>query len=177
MPEPRPAGVLDTHVVPVAPLIGATVLEPRPLLVLDTNIVLDWLWFANPACASLGQRIVRGQVRWIATGWMRDELGHVLRGSGLVARHIDPASVWAAWDRHAEMLESVELTGAALRLRCTDANDQPFIDLALGRQARWLVSRDRAVLKLARRARPHGLVITLPGVALDAELGALAPPS
>jgi predicted nucleic acid-binding protein len=47
-------------------------------------------------------------------------------------------------------------------LRCTDADDQKFIDLACAAPARWLVSRDRAVLKLRRRAATDGLVIVTP---------------
>ena len=35
--------------------------------------------------------------------------------------------------------------------RCTDGADQKFIDLALSRRAHWLLSRDRAVLKLRRK--------------------------
>jgi predicted nucleic acid-binding protein len=48
------------------------------------------------------------------------------------------------------------------RLRCTDPDDQMFVDLALEAGARWLVSRDRAVLRLARPALPLGLAIVAP---------------
>ncbi len=41
--------------------------SPPPLLVLDTNVVLDWLFFADPACALLSTAIRRRQVRWIAS--------------------------------------------------------------------------------------------------------------
>jgi predicted nucleic acid-binding protein len=42
-------------------------------------------------------------------------------------------------------------------------DDQKFIDLALLGGATWLVSRDKAVLKLARRCRAQaGLVVTPP---------------
>ncbi|MBN8487205.1 MAG: PIN domain-containing protein, partial [Burkholderiales bacterium] len=48
-------------------------------------------------------------------------------------------------------------------LRCTDPDDQKFIDFALACGARWLVSRDKAVLKLRRRALAlHGLQIVHP---------------
>ena len=54
------------------------------------------------------------------------------------------------------------MIGEALRMRCTDPDDQTFIDLALSRGAQWLLSRDRAVLKLAKRARVLGLHILTP---------------
>jgi predicted nucleic acid-binding protein len=47
-------------------------------------------------------------------------------------------------------------------LRCTDVDDQKFIDLAIATSARWLVTRDRALLKRARRAAPLGLSIATP---------------
>jgi len=37
-------------------------------------------------------------------------------------------------------------------MRCTDPDDQKFIDLAATSGAQWLISRDRAVLKLRKRA-------------------------
>jgi predicted nucleic acid-binding protein len=48
-------------------------------------------------------------------------------------------------------------------LRCTDPSDQKFVDLALSVSGTWLFSRDRAVLKLARRAAPLGCRIVEPG--------------
>jgi predicted nucleic acid-binding protein len=45
----------------------------------------------------------------------------------------------------------------ALPLRSSDPDDQVFIDLAVGQQAGWLFSRDRAILRLARRLRPLGV--------------------
>ncbi|WP_369293093.1 PIN domain-containing protein [Klebsiella variicola] len=45
---------------------------------------------------------------------------------------------------------------------CRDQDDQKFIDLALDARARWLVSRDKAVLALAKRARARQLLIVTP---------------
>ena len=44
-------------------------------------------------------------------------------------------------------------------MRCTDPDDQKFIDFALRSGASALLTRDRAVLKLARGARGRGLWI------------------
>jgi predicted nucleic acid-binding protein len=49
-----------------------------------------------------------------------------------------------------------------MRIHCTDPDDQAFIDLALAVKARWLVSRDRALLRLRRRAEKQGLVVLTP---------------
>ena len=57
------------------------------------------------------------------------------------------------------------------RLRCTDADDQMFIDLAVSHRARWLLSRDRAVLKLARRAAKQGVLIMPPEAWVPRSIG------
>ena len=133
--------------------------EP-PSVVLDTNVVLDWLLFGEPSVAALADAVTGERVRWLATAAMRDELAHVL-GRGLAAAHgADPARVAAAWDRHCT--QQPPAPPAAAHLRCTDTDDQKFIDLALASGARWLISRDRAVLKLRRRAATHGLTIATP---------------
>jgi predicted nucleic acid-binding protein len=49
-----------------------------------------------------------------------------------------------------------------LALHCADPDDQMFVDLAHAAGARWLVSRDRAVLRLARRAAAFGIAIAAP---------------
>jgi predicted nucleic acid-binding protein len=131
-------------------------------VVIDTNVVLDWLVFRNPGCAPFVQALLAGRLRWLATSAMREELAHVLARGVAAAWNPDHGAVWAAWNEHAMEVPPIAPGGALSRLRCTDADDQKFIDLALGHPARWLLSRDRAVLKLARRSRAHGLDIVTP---------------
>jgi putative PIN family toxin of toxin-antitoxin system len=129
-----------------------------PLVVMDTNVVLDWLLFKEPSVVALGTAVADGRVAWVATASMRDELAHVL-GRGLAAvRQANVAAILAQWDARVVLRPDA----VAHRLACTDPDDQKFIDLALASRARWLVSRDRAVLKLARRATQLGLTIIGP---------------
>jgi predicted nucleic acid-binding protein len=57
--------------------------------------------------------------------------------------------------------------------KCRDRDDQKFLELAHASRAAWLVSKDRAVLKLARRtARDFGFRIAQPApfvLAFEAE--------
>ena len=130
---------------------------------LDTNVALDWLLFADPSSVSLAAAIRLGQVRWIATPAMRDELAEVLRRGLAALRNADSAVLLAAWDAHAERLAApTRPPPRTLALQCTDPDDQKFIDLAYAEGARWLLSRDRAVLRLARRAAAVGITITVP---------------
>lgn len=132
--------------------------------VVDTQSVLDWLHFADATTAHWGDALRAGRWRWLASQAMRDELAHVLgRGRlppGRAGR--DGAAVLAAFDALAELLPSPTRQADA-GLRCTDPDDQKFIDFAIAHGVCWLVSRDRAVLKLGRRMQArHGVEILPP---------------
>jgi predicted nucleic acid-binding protein len=153
------------HVPQVTAIFLTTMsLISTPFIVLDTNVVLDWLVFRDPSCAGLGQAIEGAQVRWLAGADMKDEWDTVLeRGVG-ASRQPDLGALDQIWDRHATRPGHQQLASTALgrRCRCTDPDDQKFIDLALASGASWLLSRDRAVLKLAGEARKLGLQILPP---------------
>lgn len=133
--------------------------EARPAIVVDTQVVMDWLVFNDPRVQALAAALTSGRLRWLVAPAMRDELRHVL-GRGIAARYSpDLAFIEAQFDAHSETTAAAE---PSPRLVCRDPDDQKFIDLALARGARWLVSRDKALLSLAKRARPHGLAILKP---------------
>jgi uncharacterized protein len=132
------------------------------VIVLDTNVVLDWLLFNDPSSTGFAAAIASQQLRWVASPAMRAELAGVLQRGLSALRGADPTAVLAGWDAHAEgVAEPLRLPGAAA-LHCTDPDDQKFLDLARVAGARWLLSRDRAVLRLARRAAFFGISITVP---------------
>jgi predicted nucleic acid-binding protein len=133
----------------------------RPALaVIDTNVVMDWLVFRNPALQPLVAALESGRVQWIATASMRHELAHVL-GRGVASAYSpDVALIDSTWDRLARIVDAPAADAVPL-LRCKDRDDQKFIELAL-HQARWLITRDRAVLRLAKRAARLGVAFTTP---------------
>jgi predicted nucleic acid-binding protein len=132
----------------------------RPLI-LDTNVVLDWLVFRDSCAALLAQQLASGLWQWHVTVDMRAELEHVLTYGTLTAWNPDRGIVLATWESLARPTAAPTLA-LAPPLRCTDPDDQKFIDLALSLPGATLLSRDRAVLKLARRARPLGVTISTP---------------
>ena len=132
--------------------------SPTPLVVLDTNVVLDLFFFEDRRCATLLEAISTDRCRWVATPEMRAEIDHVLQRGLRGAWTGNAGTVDTAWARWATTVEPDGRPTLA-RMRCTDADDQKFIDLALQVGARSLLSADRAVLRLARRARDHGLEI------------------
>ncbi|UZD54671.1 putative toxin-antitoxin system toxin component, PIN family [Caldimonas aquatica] len=131
----------------------------RARLVLDTNVLLDWLVFEDPAVARLGRAIEEGTVLCLATAEMLEELRRVLAYPQFAARVGDSHAILRRWQRHA-VAWTEGLSPA--RLRCTDPDDQKFLDLAFAAQAHWLLSKDRAVLRLAGRAARLGLRIATP---------------
>lgn len=130
-----------------------------PRAVLDTNAALDWLVFRDPAAQAFGQAIEAGRLRWLATPAMRHEFEQVLGRPALALWAPETAAVAAAWAAHARLAETEPAPGP---LRCTDPDDQVFIDAALRGRATWLLTRDRALLALARRARAYGVTVLTP---------------
>ena len=131
-----------------------------PTAVIDTQIVMEWLVFKDAKAAPLAQALEQGLVRWIGSPAMLGELRHVL-GRGIAAKFApDLPLIEQAFARHCLTIDARPLP--AVRLVCRDPNDQMFIDLAIAARARWLISRDRDLLALAKRARTAGLAILTP---------------
>jgi uncharacterized protein len=138
---------------------GEQSLTSTLLVVLDTNAVLDWLVFGDPGMARLAEALAAGSVQWIASAAMRDEFDHVL-GRGLVAaRSANADRIADHWQR---LCRRADVPAELSALRCTDPDDQKFIDLALAAGARWLVTRDKALLRLRRGALQRGLLVLPP---------------
>lgn len=131
-----------------------------PWVVLDTNTVLDWLVFADPGVAALATAVTEGRVRWLACERMRQEFERVLDYDSLKKWKPDRERVLASFDTAS--YRACTPPAAPPSMRCTDPDDQVFVDLALSCGARWLVSHDRCLLKLARRARTRALRIVRP---------------
>lgn len=149
-----------------------------PQTVLDTQAVLDWLYFADPACTHWEDARRDGRWQWVATTAMRDELAHVLtRGLPGGDRRPGAANVLAHFDERATVLAAPSALPWGVP-RCTDPDDQKFIDFAVSLGVRWLVSRDRAVLKLRRPVERLGPAIVTPAHWRPAALpdGASTPP-
>jgi putative PIN family toxin of toxin-antitoxin system len=126
------------------------------IVVLDTNIVLDLFVFRDVATAPLLQALQAGDLDWISTAHMREELQRVLAYPQIVPRlafyNLQAADVLAAFDRHARIVDAA----AKAPVSCSDADDQVFIDLAVAHRA-WLLSKDQAVLSMQKRLLALGV--------------------
>ena len=135
-------------------------MSDKPLAVIDTQVLLDWLVFGDAGVARWAAAVEMGEVRWIACPAMRTEFAHMVGHPRLARWQPKSEQALSIFDRHAEIRP--EPAASSPRLRCRDADDQVFIDLALEHRVRWLLTRDKALLALARRARPLGVEILKP---------------
>jgi len=134
-----------------------------PSVVVDTNVVLDCLLFQDAACAGLSGMLLAGQLHWHATAAMRSELASVLPRQQFQRWSPDCEHILSIFDRLARVRPQPPcVAGPTAKLRCHDPDDQKFIDLAVAVGARWLFSKDRALLALAQPARAHGVQVLTP---------------
>lgn len=132
--------------------------EPIPIVILDTNALLDWRVFRDPALTPVAEGITQGRLRWLACPSMEQEWHQVWPRSVFKRWQPDPMWTLTAF-QHAQFVAEPPRCA----LRCKDPDDQVFIDLALHVGARWLISKDAALLKLARRALlGHGVRVLKP---------------
>lgn len=119
--------------------------------VLDTNVVLDLLVWNNPEADLLRRAVLERQLVCLATTESLAELRRVLGYEKLAL------SEEAAERIHTQYAALVEQPAAqpifAPIPRCSDRDDQKFIDLAMTQGANLLLSRDKALLKLGKRAK------------------------
>ena len=161
-------------------------------LVLDTNVWLDWLVFDEPALAPLRAAHAAGRVEVVMDDACEAELASVLaydlgkhtigaeaqakclERCRRIARRVDATlgetaaastSAATATSEVAAAGAGSGAPGAASLPRCRDPHDQKFLELALAAQADVLVTKDQALLELARRKLPFRIA---PPHALDA---------
>ena len=131
-------------------------------MVIDTNAVLDLWAFGDPRVHGLREALEAGRMDWVGTAAMRQELAAVL-ARGVGARYgAQTAEVLAQWDHHVRVVALPDPAPIDHRLRCRDADDQKFLDLALSLCAQWLLTSDQDLRQLARRAAALGLRVASP---------------
>ena len=128
---------------------------PTKPIVIDTNVCLDLFVFRDPRWAPLLAALESGRVRAVTRADCRDEYRIVLHYAHLP---LDDSTRPEAEARFDALIEVVAPTSRALRLPvCTDRDDQKFLEIARDADAAILVTKDKALLKLAKRTARDGL--------------------
>lgn len=118
--------------------------------VLDTNVILS-LWMFSDSCYSpIRVACDQGQLTPLSSPACLEEFARVLRYPQFKR---DDAQIDAAFQAYRAAVEVVtEVPPHALTLpRCADRDDQKFLELARDGAAKLLVTKDKALLKLARK--------------------------
>jgi predicted nucleic acid-binding protein len=129
---------------------------PIPLLVLDTNVVLDWVAFGDSRVQPMVEAIERGALRAATSEACLLELRRAL---GYAQVKLDATAQAFAYQRylaHATVFDVPEPAAEFGLPVCEDADDQKFLELAWHTHASHLLTRDRALLKLARSVTQMG---------------------
>ena len=144
--------------------------------VLDTNVVLDLLHFDDPIARPLRHALEDGRVRCVVTDATLEEWRRVLAYPEFGLDPAQQTALFACYQALSVRADSIAVDaglphkGTPIHYglkpvwsrmpRCSDPDDQKFIELAAAANAQGLVSKDRAVLKLRRRCAPYFRVMT-----------------
>ena len=143
----------------------AAVSSPDFRPVLDTNIVLDCFVFRDPAMHSLVDAMERGRIQPLIHEQTLDELRRVLAYPQCKLEQTEQHHVLAryrALAMDAQVPENFSRAQLALPQgfpKCRDSDDDLFLALAFHARADALITKDRALLKLRRKARKFDVTI------------------
>jgi putative PIN family toxin of toxin-antitoxin system len=124
-------------------------------IVLDTNVCLDLFVFRDPRWDGLLQTLQSGALQAVTRADCRTEwlivLGYAHLGLDGPARE----RVGAEFDA---LVAIIDAPARDVRLPlCRDTDDQKFLELARDAGAAALITKDKALLKLARKTARAGL--------------------
>lgn len=128
-------------------------------IVIDTNVCLDLFVFRDPRWSALLAALQDGTVKAVTRDDCRTEWLKVLEYSHLPLDNESRPRVAAEFDSLISCMTPETLSPRAeIRLPvCTDPDDQKFLELARDAAAHSLITKDKALLKLAKRTSRAGL--------------------
>jgi putative PIN family toxin of toxin-antitoxin system len=125
-------------------------------VVIDTNVCLDLFVFNDPRWKNILTGLQSGSIQAITRKECRDEWLAVLKYPHLP---VTPDNIEHICKQFEELIQCTELHSkeALLLPRCSDKDDQKFLETARDSEAQYLITKDKALLKLAKRIRKLGL--------------------
>jgi putative PIN family toxin of toxin-antitoxin system len=128
---------------------------PAQRIVLDTNICLDLFVFHDPRWASLLAALESGELQAVTRADCRSEYLVVLHYPHLP---LDDTTRPLAASRFDGLIQVVAPELKSIKLPvCSDKDDQKFLEIARDAGADVLLSKDKALLKLARKTAQAGM--------------------
>lgn len=126
-------------------------------MVLDTNVLVSLYVFADSRFAPLRTRIESGEWLAVTNDACFGEFRRVLAYPMFALSEERQMEALAAYSTRVEQFAAPQANVIVSLPRCKDRDDQKFLELARDSNADWLVTADKALLRLARRDRLRGL--------------------
>ena len=121
-------------------------------LVLDTNVWLDWLVFDDPTLAPLKAARQAGRIHIVANEACLEELNRVLAYPEFGLDDAQRKNHLAEVDRCVVRHDDQRAARPTALPRCSDPDDQKYLELARDAQADWLLTKDKALLKFSKKS-------------------------
>jgi len=131
----------------------------RLSVVLDTNVVLDLLHFRDPAIEPIRASLQSGRAACVVNAACRDELAHVLSHAKFIIADDEARRIL---DAYTAMAQTCTAAADIALPQCRDPDDQKFLELARAAKADLLVTKDKALLALAKKTGRLGFRILTP---------------
>ena len=145
----------------------ASLSAPHRRVVLDTNVLVALYVFADSRFAQLREKIESGEWQALTNDACFNEFRRVLAYPLFTLAEEAQRHALQAYDASVTRPGTSPRAAVASLPHCRDRDDQKFLELARDGAADWLVTGDKALLRLARRDRLRGLFrILTPEMAL-----------
>lgn len=119
-------------------------------LVLDTNVWIDWLVFDDPSITPIKAAQQDGRIYIVVNEACLEELSAVLAYPEFKLDEAQKKNHLTEVDRCTIGLDDRRPARPTALPRCSDPDDQKFLELARDAQADWLITRDKALLRMRR---------------------------
>jgi len=126
------------------------------VLVLDTNVCLDLFVFHDPRWTQIVTGLHNGTLRAVTSTACRSEWLAVLQYTHLPVTEHNRADIILAFDELISCSDPEVTLNVKLPV-CTDPDDQKFMEHARDSRAACLITKDKALLKCAKKVAQSGL--------------------
>jgi putative PIN family toxin of toxin-antitoxin system len=120
----------------------------KPSVVLDTNILLDLFYFKDKCVQELMNCLQHHEIRAYTCLAIWEELEEVLARKPF---HQSPQQIQMIRDTNSSLFEWLTPEGKKSGIKCSDPDDQIFIELAFAVAPCLLITKDNDLLKLRKR--------------------------
>ena len=132
------------------------------IVVLDTNVWLDWLVFQDESMHPIEKAQKLRQISIVIDSPCQKEFEKVLTyprlglGQQQIQEYIKKIKHYSC------LVDNPDYGTLKFLPKCSDRDDQKFLDLTINIGATWLLTRDKALLKLKNPLKNLGVTVSTP---------------